>query len=353
MQKNGILLSRAALLFTLCALLLTGCGMRTQDVATSSDNNNNDSIQIGISFDSFIIERWQKDRDVFVSTAKEQGAEVNVQNANGDVEEQKKQIEYLINKGVDVIVIVCIDSDSLADVVKKAKEKGIKVISYDRLIHNADTDLYISFDNKMVGTLMGRTIGEDGTIKNVVMIGGSSTDSNVDMVEEAFLTEMRTHSKTVIDSTHLEGWNAELGSTYVEEHPDIISNADAIMCGNDDIATHVIRSLAVSRKAGKIMVVGQDADLSACQHIVEGTQKMTVYKPVEKLASEAARCAIAMARGETIDCDHINDGTYDIPYIALNPIKVTKANMDSVIIDGGFHLREDVYLNVADSAEEQ
>ena len=352
MRKIAGILLTVIMMVTSCGLLLTGCGMRTQDVASSSEKNSNDKIQIGVSFDSFIIERWQKDRDVFVSTAKELGAEVNVQNANGDVEEQKKQIEYLVNKGVDAIVIVCIDSDSLSDVVKKAKEKGIKVISYDRLIHNADTDLYISFDNKMVGTLMGRTIGEDGTIKNVVMIGGSSTDSNVDMVEEGFLTEMRTHSKTVIDSTHLDGWKAELGSTYVEEHPDIISKADAIMCGNDDIATHVIRSLAVSRKAGKIMVVGQDADLAACQHIVEGTQKMTVYKPVEKLASEAARCAIAMAKGETIDSSHINDGSYDIPYIAINPIKVTKANIDSVIIDGGFHLREDVYLNVTEPEEE-
>jgi len=331
----------------LTLLFLQGCGIRDNTGLVEADTHDDDTINIGVSFDSFIIERWQKDRDVFVSTAKEMGASVNVQNANGDVEEQKSQIKYLIEKGVDVIVIVCIDSNTLAEEIKTAKEKGIKIICYDRLIKNANADLYISFDNRKVGSLMGDCIGEDGTIKNVIMLCGSSTDSNVAMVEEGFLRQMENYKKNIIDVAYMDGWNAELASKYVEDHPDIINRADAIMCGNDDIATHVIRSLAVSRKAGKIMVVGQDADLAACQHIVEGTQKMTVYKPVEHLASQAAKCAIALARGESLESDTIDDGTYTIPYIALEPIMVNQRNIDEVIIDGGFHLREDVYLNVA------
>ena len=138
-------------------LLLTGC--------QSGEVNNNESvdatekkIHIGMSFDSFVIERWQKDRDIFVSLAKDMGAEVNVQNANGDINEQIKQIEYFIEKGMDAIVIVCIDSDSLSEVVKKAKDAGIKVVAYDRLIHNSDVDLYVSFDNYEVGKLMGEAL---------------------------------------------------------------------------------------------------------------------------------------------------------------------------------------------------
>ena len=114
-----------------------------------------EDIQIGLSFDSFVIERWMRDRDVFVSTAQSLGAQVNVQIANGDVEEQISQIEYFISKDMDVIVIIAIDGDALTDVVRKAKEEGIRVISYDRLIPNAGTDLYISFDNYRVGVLMG------------------------------------------------------------------------------------------------------------------------------------------------------------------------------------------------------
>ena len=95
-----------------------------QDVVNQIKEQEEEKIQIGMSFDSFVIERWQRDRDIFVSVAKELGAEVNVQNANGDVEEQKKQIDYFIQKGMDVIVIICIDSDSLQDSVKKAQDAG-------------------------------------------------------------------------------------------------------------------------------------------------------------------------------------------------------------------------------------
>ena len=135
------------------AMILSGCGeAMTNDSSEAEDSNTR---EIGMCFDSFVIERWQRDRDVFVSTAKEMGAEVNVQNANGNIEEQKKQIQYFIEQNVDVIVIICIDADTLSEEVKKAKNAGIKVIAYDRIIRDADLDLYISFDNKTVGRQMG------------------------------------------------------------------------------------------------------------------------------------------------------------------------------------------------------
>ena len=116
---------------------------------------------------------------------------------------------------------------------------------------------------------------------------------------------------------------------------------------NDDVATAVVRALSEKRLAGKVGVVGQDADLAACQRIVQGTQIMTVYKPVEKLAQKAAQCAIALASGEEIEAeDTINDGKFFVPYVALEPISVKKENMDEVIINSGFHLKEDVYMNV-------
>ena len=101
---------------------VTACGSVEKE--NQIKEQEEEKIQIGMSFDSFVIERWQRDRDIFVSVAKELGAEVNVQNANGDVEEQKKQIDYFIQKGMDVIVIICIDSDSLQDSVKKAQDAG-------------------------------------------------------------------------------------------------------------------------------------------------------------------------------------------------------------------------------------
>lgn len=342
-------MKKGCILLCLCLLFfVSGCSNGSID--TDSVQIEEDKIQIGMSFDSFIIERWQRDRDVFVSTAKELGAEVNVQNANGDIAEQKKQIEYLIDKKMDVIVIICIDSDGLKSTVEKAKEAGIRVIAYDRLITDSDIDLYITFDNTMVGTMMAEALIDNGLAGgSVLMLGGSPLDNNVPMVEDGFKEVMERNQVSILDSIHADGWRAEVAADYIFDHMEVVSEADAIMCGNDNIASQVVPALAEKRLAGKVMVVGQDADLEACQRIVEGTQIMTVYKPVEKLAQRAAEYAVALAHGETLDDNgitYIDNGNFRIPYVGLEPISVTEDNINEVIINSGFHLKEDVYLNV-------
>lgn len=333
----------------MCMVLISGCAKAPEkNVVKSGDESTKP--QIGMCFDSFVIERWQRDRDVFVSIAKELGADVNIQNANGDVETQKEQIDYFIAKEMDVIVIVCIDSDSLTDSVKKAKDAGIKVIAYDRMINNADIDLYISFDNEKVGNLMGDVLIKNGIAgKNVIMVGGSPKDNNVSIVEKGFKKVMSSNNVSIIGQTHCDGWKAELAADYISENFELVEEADAIMCGNDDIAAQVINTLAERRLAGNIIVTGQDADLSACQRVVEGTQIMTVYKPVEKLAQQAAEMAVHMAMGEELEDKDIvywDNGSYKVPYIGLDPICVTKNNIDEVIINSGFHQKDEVYLNI-------
>ncbi|MBR5799083.1 MAG: substrate-binding domain-containing protein [Lachnospiraceae bacterium] len=348
-MKKGI---KKLLLLSILSVLLCGCASgedkRDENVAAEEEK-----IQIGMSFDSFVIERWQRDRDVFVSMAKELGAEVNVQNANGDLEEQKKQIDYFIKKDVDAIVIVCADSAGLKEDVEKAKNAGIKVIAYDRLITDADLDLYISFDNEMVGTMMGEALVENGITQgsNVLMLGGPETDNNVPRVEGGFKAVMEANQVNILDSIHADGWRAEVAGNYVYDHMDTVAQTQAIMCGNDDLASKVVHALSEKRMAGEILVVGQDADLEACQRIVEGTQVMTVYKPVEKLAQRAAECVIMLVKGEEIsgsDVTMIDNGGYQVPYVSLAPISVNEENMNEIIIGSGFHLKEDVYLNVPD-----
>lgn len=332
------------------ALLLAGCNNIEKDL-TNQPENQEKKIQIGMSFDSFVIERWQRDKDVFVSTARELGAEVNVQNANGDLQKQRDQIEYFVKKGMDVIVVICIDSNGLSEAVAKAKAAGIKVIAYDRQINNSDVDLYITFDNVMVGRLMGEALvaGGIGNGSKVIMLGGSPTDSNVPLVENGFKSVMDANGVQIIDQMHADSWRAELAAEYIYANEEKVAEANAIMCGNDNLAGQAIHALAEKRLAGNLLVTGQDAELEACQRIVEETQLMTVYKPVEKLAKRAAECAIALAKNEQLtgnDVTSVNDGTYDVAYIGMEPILVTEENIDEVIIGSGFHLKEDVYLNV-------
>lgn len=338
--------SAVSIILLIVVIGITGCSKR--DEATKDINISESSIQIGLSFDSYVIERWQRDRDVFVSTAQDLGAEVNVQNANGVVDEQISQIEYLIEKKVDVIVVIATDSEACADVLKDAKEAGIMVVNYDRLVRNSNADLYISFDNEEVGRLMAETlvseVPEDG---NIVTIFGPTTDHNVTLAQQGFNEVIEDHNLNIIYSTNAKGWLAEEAYKAVNAALEITPNIDGIFCGNDNLASQAVLALSENRLAGKVVVTGQDADLVACQRIVEGTQTMTVYKPVDKLAKAAAEYAVKLAKGEDIGVEtKINDGTFEVPYVKLEPIAVTKNNIYEVIIEGGFQQEEDVYLNV-------
>lgn len=337
-----------AVCLMLALLLGTGCN-KSEDTVAGSVEQEEQKVQIGLSFESFVIERWMRERDVFVSAAKELGAEVNVQNANGDVEEQISQIEYFIKKQVDVIVVVAGDCEALTDVMIKAREAGIKTVSYDRLILNSGCDLYISFDNTQVGRLMAQSMLEnvpDGG--NIFLIQGPLTDNNVKLIREGIDETLAGSSLNVVYESNCVGWIAENAYTYAKEGLKQDRNVKGIICGNDDLASQAFRALSEERLAGKVCLAGQDGDLAACQRIVEGTQQMTAFKSVEQEASMAAKCAVLLGRGEEIEEVHKTayDGTYNVPYLELQPIAVTRENMDEVIVKGGFHAKEDVYLNV-------
>jgi len=333
--------------YLLLVFILSGCASRNEEAAVQIEDVD-DKLQIGLCFDSFVIERWIRDREVFDITAKSKGAEVNVQNANGNIEEQIEQIEYFIKKKVDVIVIIAIDGESLEEVVGKAKEEGIKVVAYDRLIMNGNVDLYISFDNVEVGRLMARAMIDKLPERGKIFtIKGSPSDNNVALVEKGFQEVISQSSLEVVYSANCDNWRAELAYDAVCEGLEKEKDIGGIMCGNDDLANQVFRALSENRMAGEVVLVGQDAELSACQRIMEGTQAMTVYKSVEILAQTAAEYAIMLGEGESIEYeDTMFDGTYEVPYVSMDPVAVTEENMEEIIIDSNFHTREEVYLNV-------
>ncbi|MHB8128187.1 MAG: sugar ABC transporter substrate-binding protein [Mobilitalea sp.] len=350
MKKRSLVVLMLLTVFTVIAL--TGCKDQNED--TNDFDITEKKIQIGLSFDSFVIERWQRDRDVFVSTAQDLGAEVNVQNANGDLEEQISQIEYLIDKKMDVIVIIAVDSGACTEVLRKAKEAGIIVIAYDRLVRNANADLYISFDNEEVGRLMAETlVKETPEGGNIITIFGPKTDHNVTLVEQGFNDVMEGSNLNIIYSVYAKQWLAEEAFNAVNAALAINPEIDGVLCGNDNLASQAVQALSENRLAGEVVVTGQDADLVACQRIVEGTQTMTVYKPVDKLAKAAAEYAVKLVKGEDIDISTtIDDGSYEVPYVKLEPIAVTKDNIYEIIIEGGFQQEEDVYLNITKGTEE-
>jgi D-xylose transport system substrate-binding protein len=317
-------------------------------------DKNNGKIKIGLSLDSLVVERWSYDRDIFLAKAKQLGADVIVQNANNDSDEQVNQIKFLISQRVDVLVIVPNDSDALAPVVGIAKKKGIKVISYDRIIRNGGTDLYVSIDNENVGNLMASSIVKKVPRGNYIIIDGSDRDYNAVMFNKGFYKILKPLIKRgdikIVKEVWARSWNEKDAYNCVEEVLSKGIKIDGIIAANDRLAEAVIQVLAEHRLAGKVPVVGGDAALAGCQRIVENIQLMTAYKPIKTLAQSAAIEAVRLVKGEELLTNKtINDGKYNIPVIMEKPTAVNKDNMVDIIVKNNFHTIEDIYRNVPKS----
>ena len=309
-------------------------------------------IKIGLSMDSLRVERWRKDRDIFIAEAKKLGAEVIVQSADGDERRQNQQAENLITQGVDVLVVIPKDSVAAAQIVKSAHEEGIKVIAYDRLIKESNPDLYISFDNEQVGYLQAEYLLRKKPKGNYFLLGGAPSDNNAQLLREGQLRALKPainkgDIKLVAEGKHWAvNWDPNDALDKTEQVLTQVNNQiDAVVASNDGTAGGVIQALEGQNLAGKVLVSGQDAELAACQRIVKGTQTMTVYKPIRLIAKEAAHAAVALAKGEEIEKakQKVNNGKVDVPSILLTPIQVDKDNLDEVVIKDGFHTRENVY----------
>lgn len=362
-MKRSFTKSGVAVLILALILVVSACGSNNKDnssskgsaaspAASKAADKGNDKIKIGFSMDTLQEERWQKDRDLFKAAAEALGATVEVQSANSDDAKQISQAESLISQGVDVLVVVPHNAEATAAIVEKAHAAGIKVLAYDRLIKNSDLDLYVSFDNERVGEMQAEAIIKLTSKGKFVYIGGSETDNNAHLFKKGAFNILQP----LIDKGDIEivfdqftkDWNPANALANMENALTANNNKiDAVVAANDGTAGGVIQALTSQGMAGKIPVSGQDAELAAAQRIVEGTQTMTVYKPIKSLAEKAAELAVKLAKGEDVGADKVvNNGKIDVPSILLDPVAVDKSNIDATVIADGFHSKEDVYKNV-------
>lgn len=330
-------------------IMIASCSCISKNA--SRDIKEDDKIVIGMVIDGLVIERWQKDRDIFISKARELGAEVIVGNANEDIDRQIEQIHLIIEGGIDVLVIIPYDKDSLSQCIKAAKKKGIKVIAYDRLIINADIDAYIAFNSIKVGQLMAGVLYEKVPQGNYIIINGSQKDHNSYLFNNGFKLALKegldSNRIRIIDEAWADDWRLEEAYNTVSKAINEGKRIDAIIGGNDRLAEGALKALSENRLADEVYVVGHDAELSACQRIVEGIQIATVYKPIRVLAEGAAELAVKMAKDIDFEYSYtINNGKRDVPFIRYEPILVTKDNIVDTVIKDGFHTIEEVYRNV-------
>jgi D-xylose transport system substrate-binding protein len=296
--------------------------------------------KIGFSIDDLRLERWARDRDYFVAAAEQQGAKVYVQSADASEQRQIAQIENLISRGVDVLVIVPYNATVLNNAVREAKKAKIKVVSYDRLILNADIDAYISFDNKMVGELQAQGVLAVKPKGNFYLLGGAPTDNNAKMLREGQLKVLQPlidkGDVKIVGKQWVKDWSPSEALAIIENALTANANKlDAVVASNDATAGGAIQALASQKLDGKVAVSGQDADLAGVKRVIAGTQTMTVYKPLKLIASEAAKLSIQLVRNEkpAFNAEYQN-GFKAVNTLLLKPTLLTKANIDMVVNDG-------------------
>jgi D-xylose transport system substrate-binding protein len=338
-MKNRKIVALCCLLALLC---LSDCTGKKKEPSR---------LRIGFSAatDLFLLERWDKDIRVFSNVAHELGAEVVFAKSPGNALSQIPQIQYLLEQHIDVLVVIPQDMDILGGIVKKAMSKGIPVLAYDRPIMQVPISGYVSFDNHEVGKLMAQALVATAPRGNYMIVNGSIHDNNSFEVSRGVhevldplidAKDINLESEIWLDLWSFDEARQKVGKVF-EKTTDVT----AVSCANDQLAGATISLLAEMRLAGKVSVVGQDADLLACQRVADGLQLMTVYKPLSNLATRAARIAVLMAKKQAPPPDKYfdNKSGIEIPFYVEVPVAVNKELMMSTVIQDGFHSKEDVY----------
>ena len=319
---------------------------------------------IGISMPEKTTQRWIDDGNNMVKLLESKGYGTALQYADDDIPNQVAQIENMISQGAKVLIIAALDGTTLSDVLAKAKERGIKVISYDRLIRNTpNVDYYATFDNFKVGVLQGTSIADTLGLKdgkgpfNIELFGGSPDDNNAYFFYNGALSVLQPYidSKKLVIASGQVGmkvvatpkWDAATAQARMDN---LLSayytgkKVDAVLAPNDNIALGVISSLkSVGYGSGNMkmpVITGQDCQVQAVKEIVAGEQTSSIFKDTRQLAKVVASMVDALLTGSTPevnDTKTYENGVKTVPTYLLNPVLVTKANYKAELLDSGYY----------------
>ncbi|BBY84258.1 sugar ABC transporter substrate-binding protein [Mycolicibacterium murale] len=350
--SEAIFVNRTSALLVATVL---GAGLTLSACSSSSDSGSGDGSsgsaeasgagKIGVILpDTKSSVRWEsKDRPALEAAFKEAGVEYTIQNAEGSADTMTTIADGMIADGVTVLAIVNLDSDSGAAIQQKAASQGVKTIDYDRLTLGGSADVYISFDNTVVGELQGQGLVDclgGRPAANVVFLNGSPTDNNATLFSSGAHSVIDgTPGITIVGEQAVPDWDNDEAVTIFEQmYTAADGRIDGVYAANDGLAGSVISILEKNQRAGQVPVTGQDATVEGLQNILAGTQCMSVYKSATEEAGALAEAAIALANGqepETNNTSRDDQGGRDVPSVLLTPKSITKENMNVVFDDGG------------------
>jgi D-xylose transport system substrate-binding protein len=333
-----------------CGSSSSGTGTTTSSAAAgASSAAAGAGGKIGVILpDSASSNRWETADRKFLSEAfSAAGVQADIQNAGGDKAKFQTLADGFITGGVKALLIVNLDSDTGAAVIKKATAAGIPVIDYDRLTLGGGATYYVSFDNVKVGTGIGeglvKCLQDAGTKTGpVVELNGSPTDNNATLFKQGYDAAIKKAGYTVADSQAVADWdNTKAVTVFQQMFTKLNGKIVGVASANDGLGGAAVSVLKQNKLDGKIPVTGQDATDDGLQRVLLGTQCVTVYKAVKKEAAAAAELAILLAKGDKAGADAKATGKTadsvsgkDVPSVLLDPQPIFKANVKDVVADG-------------------
>ncbi|MGF7236554.1 MAG: sugar ABC transporter substrate-binding protein [Frankia sp.] len=279
-------------------------------------------------------------------------------NADQNAATQQSQAEQAMTNGAKVLVLDPVDGKAAAVIARDAASKGVKVVSYDRLISGAKIDAYISFDNEKVGQLQGQALvdklGSKAKTGQVIMINGSADDNNALLFKKGALSVL-TGKVNIGYQTFTPDWAPDTAGTEMDQAITKVgkNNIAAAYSANDGMAAAIVASLKRAGVNPLPPVTGQDAQVDAVQRILVGQQFMSVYKAIKPEAEQAAQLAFALLQGKTVTdiaTSTTDNGAGQIPSVLLTPVELTKSNIQSTVIKDGFLTVSDICTSAYKSA---
>ena len=370
----------------LVASMFTGCGSSgssssstdsssgSSDTAATSDSSSSDDSaattssgkKVGVSMPTKDLQRWNQDGANMESELKAAGYEVDLQYASNDVQTQLSQIENMISGGCDVLVIAAIEGSSLGEALDMAKEKGIPVIAYDRLLMDSDAvSYYATFDNYMVGTVQGTYVKDTLDLDNaegpfnIEFTAGDPGDNNAGYffngaydVLKPYIEEGKLNvvsGQKTFEEVATASWATETAQSRAEN---ILSsyyadgtNVDVWLCSNDSTALGVETALANNYNGTYPIITGQDCDIENTKNMIAGKQSMSVFKDTRTLASQVVKMVGQILNGETVDVNDTetyNNNKITVPSYLCEPVFADANNYKEILIDSGYYTEDDL-----------
>lgn len=369
----------------MAASLLAGCGSKSEPAATTgavqseakeeakadgdtkaeakADDSGKKHL-IGVAMPTKDLQRWNQDGSNMKAELEAAGYEVDLQYASNDVQTQVSQVENMISNGCEMLVLASIDGSSLGEPLGQAKEAGIPVISYDRLLMNSDAvTYYATFDNYKVGQKQGEYLVEalgletnDGPF-NIELFTGDPADNNCNFFFGGAMDVLQPYidsgklvvksGQTSFEQVATANWDSEKSQnrmdTIIAGNYSDGTTLHAVLCSNDSTALGVENALASSYTGEYPIITGQDCDVANTKNLIAGKQAMSVFKDTRTLASQVVKMVDAVMKGgeaEINDTKSYDNGTGTIPTYLCEPVVVTKDNYKEMLLDSGYYTED-------------